>query len=221
MRLAARLIFVVSLVCAVIAWPLSHTFAADSAPQEVVNAAQSGLPNFLRKIPSGMEAAYGLKSGDTLDTAVVGEPFRLSLIEPAMLARADAKASVDSISRVSTQWFFPVIVGGEARCLLVVDRMEDGWQAVSLGYAALARELTAMSAQWSVANGYTPRLFASLQAGRYFFHVPQVGATNLTQIVQSQHFGTEILSSRTGGRYETLSTAGDVASDLREALREH
>lgn len=152
---------------------------AGEAPPEVMDAARTGLPTYLAAI-AGQEAAHGL-SPENMNVSL-DSPFELYRIDPDKLASFEAGDSVDKLLSKSGAWYFPLVVDGVYKSVLVVDKVKDQWEAVSIGYAPLARELGAVRASWPESKGYHPRLIVMFQASKHLFNVPESEADNLTVI---------------------------------------
>ena len=155
----------------------------ETAPPEVVSAAKSGLRPFLEKIPAQDLRSYGFEPGAPLDTAYVGIPYRLYELTPSALARFKPGEPVSSVICPTGMWYFPVMIGNEAKAILIVDTLDGSWQAVSLGQAPLARELNAIIRQWPRERGYDPLLIVNFQSKTHLFTVPQKSDHNLTAIL--------------------------------------
>ena len=115
--------------------------AEPQVPKEVLSAATNGLPVFLAHVPPQEKGLYGFAKEDDPARCHLGTPLLQHTITPASLKKAAPNAAVSSVSSDTTMWFFPVMLGSQTKALLVVDRMDTGWKAVSMGYAELAREL--------------------------------------------------------------------------------
>jgi hypothetical protein len=156
--------------------------AGESPPAEVGRAAEAGLPRFLEKIPAGALADYGFNTVAEREQARLGAPFRLAVITPQTLLGYQAGDAFEALLTDTTLWYFPVAIDGAIRCLLVVDRMPAGWEAVSLGYVPLARALDALLRAWPESDGNRPRLVAVFQAREYLYTVPGQATPNLTPL---------------------------------------
>ena len=181
-----------------------------AVPPEVQEAAESGLPFFLGQIPSGSKELYGFSAGDDLSQAKLGGALRMHTITPNALEKSSS-SGVSSIRSETSMWFFPVLVEGESKAMLIVDRDGESWKAVSLGYAGLGHELNEVLATWPESKGFHPQLIAVFQAKRFYFAVPEVDDFNLTEIrlpqggfsksttpaqVQPESYGTLSLASK-------------------------
>jgi hypothetical protein len=152
---------------------------AQTPPQAVLVAAQSGLPRFLGLIPPAERSAYGFSESDILTQAYLGTPFNVHTITPSVLFAYKPGDLVPALLSTTKLWYFPVMIQNEQRALLVVDQMGSIWQAVSLGYADLAKQLDLVLRQWPRANGFHPCLIAVFQAKVHLILVPEVSTKDL------------------------------------------
>ena len=172
------------IVCAVVLGAGLMAWGADSiAPPEVLKAAKDGLPAFLSKIPAGEQSEYGFDSKEgCAKESVLGKPFRLLTITPTSLDAYQLGNSVDSVLGETTLWYFPILAAGTIRSVLVVDKTAAGWEAVSLGYAPLAKALNDLNRDWPELAGFHPRLIAVFQARQFLFTIPEHASPNLTPL---------------------------------------
>ena len=206
----------------VFAWIMAAVFccaacltASQNPPADVLKAAEEGLQPYLNKIPVNELEQYGFAQGDTLLAATLGAPFQLHTITPAALEKFSAGTPVGTILTPTSLWYFPVVLAGQTRAVLVVDQLDGKWQAVSLGYAPLAKELGAIRAQWKAAQGYNPVLAVVFQARQYLFTVPEKDANNLTPITSAR----QPAAKDSGSDYAVLAQAADVIAKLKPAVQ--
>lgn len=208
-------LFGVSLL-AVCLFAFSLATAQQVPPADVLKAAEEGLQPFLQKIAPDEINQYGFAPDDLVQNASLGSPFQVHTITPAAMAQYKPGATVSSLITPTRMWYFPVLVAGQARAILVVDWLENRWQAVSLGYAGLARELAAMGLKWNAAQGYKPVLVAVFQARQYLFTVPEKDAFNLTPLApQQQKAGV----AAAGDDYGALTSAADIVARLNPVVQ--
>jgi len=119
-------------------------------------------------------------------------------------------------------WYFPVQIAGQPRAILVVDWLDNQWQAVSLGYAGLAKELGVLSRQWNASQGYNPMLIVVFQAKQYLFTVPEKDSQNLTRLVTQERMATGQIKTtgNPAGDYATLGTAAGVIEQLNPVVKD-
>ena len=193
-------------------WILPTSLLMAEAPDAVVQAATQGLRPWLDKIPVTAMPQFGLDPTAPLDSATLGTPFLVHTITPAAFRQYKAGTDVSTLITPTTLWYFPVLIAGEPKAILVVDRMNEQWEVVSLGYAALALEWADVTRQWPESKGYHPTLVAVFQAKQHLFTVPEKGASNLTPIVPGRQAGP--LKSSAAVRYSTLDSADSVIQNL-------
>ena len=195
--------------------------AEQDPSADVIQAATEGLPFYLNKIPADSLEQYGFVSGDDLTTASLGTPFLLHKLTPAALEKYRTGMTVASVVTPTTMWYFPVLIAGQPRAILVVDRLDNKWQAVSLGYAGLAKELGALSRQWKAAQGYHPMLIVVFQAKQYLFTVPEKDAYNLTRMTAAKAPAAGPLPAAAVpfNDYANLGTADAVIGQLKPVVQ--
>lgn len=165
-----------------LAWMVMSIQASGATPDEVAQAAAKGLPELLAKIPAGAWRDYGFADASEVAKATLDRPLCLYTITPAALAGYQSGESIRSLLSDTTMWYVPVKVADSVRAILVVDRLDGAWQAVSLGYVPLAGPMQALIAQWPPAKGFHPKLILVFQAQQYLFTIPELGEDNLTRL---------------------------------------
>ncbi len=191
--------------------------AQQVPPAEVQQAAEQGLGPLLSQVPAPAAEDYGFAPGDAATPVTLGAPFRVHTVSPAALAAFQNGQAVDALLAPTSQWYYPVLAGDQVRAMLVVDRLEGRWQAVSLGYAKLAAELGAVTRQWKAAQGFHPVLAICYQARQHLFTVPEKGVRNLTRIVVPTPTpdGSAAAAAAT---YAVLTSTDDAVRDLKADL---
>jgi len=155
---------------------------APGVPSEVLDAATTGLPFFLEKIPPSAQQLYGFASTDEMSAAQLGTPLQMHTLTPAALQKSSSSSTVSSLLSDTTMWFFPVLLQRQSKAMLVVDQEGGTWKAVSLGYAGLGHELNQLLAEWPESKGFHPQLVAVFQAKQFYFTVREVDDFNLTPL---------------------------------------
>ncbi len=196
------------------AWP-------ETAPPEVIKAAEDGLQHYLGLIPPGENEKYGFAPGDDFARAELGVPFLLYAMNPSALEAYEPGQPISPLISSTRTWYFPVLIDGQAKTILTVGRVGgSSWQAVGIGRAALSKELQKVRERWPASKGYDPQLVAVFQAATYFFTVPEVSDSNLTPLV---FVGTEIgaETQKKGPKYSILSDLSQFAGKLKSTVREN
>jgi len=194
--------------------------AADPPPAEVSAAAEAGLPEFLDEISDAERDRFGFLPGDRLSDAALGEPFQLYTIEPEALLSAPDDVSVESLIIPTGRWFFPVVLEGRPRAILTVERIPEGWKAVTFGMSRVAREIAKVRRQWPESDGFNPKLVIVYQASAYFFTVPEKDSRNFTPLTfDGVGFGG--YCQKRGAEYSATATISEMAGPLREAVEKN
>ena len=194
--------------------------SAETAPPEVLAAAEGGLLPFLEQLPSSEWKHFGFAPGDKISEALLGAPFKVYTITPDALAAYQAGDSVGSLLSPTGMWYFPVILTGDTRCVLTVAKMDGSWQAVGIGKTPLAAQLQRLKKQWPKSGGYEPILIEVFQVPAFFFTVPQAGEDNLSSFV----FGGKGFSGKvkTGEPvYSSLTGLSEIIGRLKSVVAEN
>ena len=173
------------MACGMIGWMALApcVLAQQTPPAEVQQAAEQGLQPLLAQVPPTAVEEFGFAADEAGGAVTLGAPFRVYAVAPEALARYQAGQAAETLLTATPLWYFPVLKGGRPQAILVVDRLDGRYQAVSLGYARLAAELGVVTRQWKAAEGYHPKLAICYQARQHLFTVPEKGARNLTRLV--------------------------------------
>lgn len=216
-KILTSALFVFALVCLPV---LSLT---ANVPAAVQQAADAGLAPFLAQMTPELVEDFGFIPEETADQIRLGAPFQLHSITPAALAKFQAGTRVASVISPTDLWYFPVLVDDQAKAMLVVDKLDDQWEAVSLGYAGLARELDALGRQWKAADGYHPILIVVFQAQQYLVTIPEKDAYNLTRLQSTGGQSSSPLLAAAAPaeiKYKELGTADTVLEELKATVQQ-
>ena len=180
---------------------------AQTAPPEVIRTAEAGVQSFLSRISPEVRESYGFTKSDAFGQVHLGVPFNLYTMTPDALINYSAGSRVISLLSKTNMWYFLVMIDNNVRCILVVDLIDGKWQAVSLGYANLAKALSKVMRRWPKSKGFNPSLIAVFQANEYLALVPEASS--------------DILISLSPGREELMTeNVTDVIERLKPAVRE-
>ncbi len=200
-------------------YPCAGAFA-ETAPPEAIAAAQAGLLPFLQPITPEDMSNFGLAPGDNVSDAILGDPFQLYTITPAKLLDANDDTPVDSLLSPTGRWFFPIVLAGESRAILAVEKMDEEWQAVTMGMTGLAIEMEKINRQWPKSKGFEPKLIAIYQAACYFFTVPEMGNKNFTPLT-FEGVGFAGYRQKTGPAYSSITKLSSMLIPLKETVEEN
>lgn len=199
---------------------LSGSTFADTAPPEAIAAAQAGLLPFLELITPDDMGNFGFIPGDTISDAGLGTPFQLYTITPTKLLNAEDDTPVSTLISPTGQWFFPIVLEGKSRAILTVERMEEEWQAVTMGKAGLAGEMEKLNRQWPKAKGYAPKLIVIYQAASYFFTLPEEESENFTPLT-FEGVGFAGYRQKTEPEYSSTTTLSSMLGPLKDTVEEN
>lgn len=178
-------------------------------PDEITQAAQDGLRRFLALDLS----SCGIPTNITPQQVTLSRPFRLFKITPQALAAYRAGATITDMALPTDQHYLLAQIAERTTCLLVIDRVEDQWRAVSLGCPQFAVELGRVLAAWPEAKGYHPQFIVMRQAGQILFTIPEQDAVNLTPVQMPQR-APKAAASITVPDYTRLIHLSATVTDL-------
>jgi|WetSurMetagenome_2_1015567.scaffolds.fasta_scaffold206045_2 hypothetical protein len=184
---------------------------AQEVTPEIRMVAENGLPAFVSSIAPQERSSYGFTRDDDLTRAYLGNPFNLSTITPQALSNYQPGDAVQTVLSKTKQWYFPVMIGQDLRAVLVVDQVDGNWQAVSLGYAPLAKLLQKVRQKYPDSQGYHPILIAVFQAREYLLLVPEENTNNLISLSPKN---SDLAEERAGNLLERLKPI--VAENLKQ-----
>lgn len=197
-----------------------HLFSQNAwsqePPDKVTEAAVRGLPEFLRSLPANSNELYGL--GPTDADISLEKAVPVYSISSASLAAYQPGDTVDKLMSPTSLWYAPVSKSGQVKAILVVDRMDSEWKAVSFGYGRLAPSVSAALKAFPLADGYHPKVIAAFAANKFFLSVPERGAYDLTPIFPGESMATIPPVGKDLVRGEPALSR--TVSELREAITE-
>jgi hypothetical protein len=131
------------------AWSHAPGPNGGTPPAAVVEAARLGLPKFLKAIPRKELAHLNFSHPAEVEIAELGTPFRLFTIGPQQILDYDPATPLEQVVIPMPVWYFPVVVNGESRTLLYVERLHGTWKAAGVGSSRSAK-------LWAAAQGVRP-----------------------------------------------------------------
>lgn len=147
----------------------------DEFPETAFSSVSVGLAGFLEKIPKGGSSEYGFTNEAELQQATLGTPFLLYVIKPEIILSYQSGMMVDQMLEGTGQWFFPVMVNQNIKAMLIVEeRMDGSFEAVSFGYVRLATQLNRLSANDNWKDLKACKLVVIFQAKEFFLAKPKV-----------------------------------------------
>lgn len=176
----------------------SDTTGYNNPPEEVQQAAETGLVNLLKNSTTDNKILYGFNESDNPEEAVLGNPFHLYQITHETLLKYQKIADTVAVLTETTTWYYPVIINSKIKSILVVEKTENAWTAGSIPMVSPAEKLEKILQRWPRETGYDILLGISYETFSYVFAIPQKGSDNLTPIDE--------LSAESGyGKLESVS----------------
>lgn len=160
----------------------STDYFKDKFPQKNLSLVYKQFGCFLDKIQTGSEGDYGLLNSDEIGKALLDPPYRLYYIKPEAIINFKSNHSIIDLTAKTSLWYFPVVIDDDYRAFLVVEEKDDEtFNAVSFGYARLAKDIEiAISKKVWVKN--ETNLLVSYQAKEFFGASPLVVPLKLFQL---------------------------------------
>jgi hypothetical protein len=118
----------------------------------ISKAANTGLQEYLNKIPLGKESDFGFENRKEFGLAKAGTPYELVTLSKAFMS--DKVLNDENYFAATNEWIVPVMVNGEGKTLVTVAKMNGTWKVVDLGGIGLAHELTQFEREHSLPVGY-------------------------------------------------------------------
>jgi hypothetical protein len=101
----------------------------------ILSVLQSGLENYLNKIPDGKEIDFGFNSKEEFNKILFGNPLQIYTISEDL--------SSDIYFSPTTIWKVPLIVDDSYRCFLDILLINGAYKVVGMGLNKLASDLDA------------------------------------------------------------------------------
>jgi hypothetical protein len=196
-------------------------WAGTPAPGDVVAAAQSGLPALVQALPADELANYGFANAAEAAQATLGEPYQLYVLTAAALQAYTGSQRLSDLTTPVDQWYFPVLVNGDPRTMLIVAKLEGRWQAVAIGGTALPKNL-ALARQALAGSGAGAQAAALAAAGATvrYVQVRQASADLLLVSGADADYLMPVMAhpEALGVQNLELYAAADLAGQLRDRV---
>jgi len=154
---------------------------ASSNSVEVSQVAAAKLPYYIKRLPQDMLKEMGVKSVTQLDDTTLGKPCPLYSITPLTLKNYNLTNSVNDILRPTSMWYIPVFQNERPIAMLIVDKVNNKWKAVSFGHFTLASAWNKVIQQWPDEK-FGTKLIVMYQAKTYLFSLSKKAELNLTPL---------------------------------------
>lgn len=158
---------------------VSHVILGQN---HLYDIARNGIKTYWKHIPHEMKNKYGFEITESIDNVYLEEPLNLYKITPIAIENYQQGDSVKSLLSMTNLWYFPLSVNNIIRSILVIDKIENEFKAVSIGYANLARAINTLKNKWTSSTGYRFKLVVVYQAKSFLYTIPELNNYNLTLI---------------------------------------
>ncbi|OGJ87994.1 MAG: hypothetical protein A2268_05115 [Candidatus Raymondbacteria bacterium RifOxyA12_full_50_37] len=166
--------------------PMKQIYNANENKQ-MFDIAYNNLKYFIRAIPLNDAELYGFKDKGEFDSVYLGEPIYLYAIDENKLQKIKTN-KIDSVIIISDEIIFPVLSKGEYKSVLTIKKIDGQWKAISFGSRHLAIELKKIRDCWV---GHGVKIIKLYKANKYYFTIPELGGSNLTEIDLSNGTNTD------------------------------
>ena len=106
--------------------------------QDVLASADKGFSTFFTAVQKKSYEKYGFDRGDIVSDFTFGTPFQILAIDPGKIQQEKSENDLFSLTENSELWYVPVVKKENVCCLLLIDKINDDFEAVSMGYRPLA-----------------------------------------------------------------------------------
>ena len=200
--------------------PPCLSFAGKAPPDDVRNAAQVGINVILKDSRMGNLHRLGFQSQEDIDSANLGKGFQIFTIPPDKLLNETTPLNLQALVTPTNQWQFLIAAGDKAKALLTVEFVDGKWIPVSIGSAALAKELSDFLDAWPASSGYDYRLIRVFQAKSEFIELTKggkvIGIVSLSSLSLATSRGEAEAANLRG-----LRDSNEVLSELKFIVRNH
>lgn len=177
-------------------------------PSEVIQAAETGYPR-VRSVVRKEHLKEWKMSEESFNSArTFGNPIRIYKITLEKLRKFHKGDNVYSLVLPTNQWYFPVMSGGKATLLVMVDKMKEGPRAV--GLEPMSSRWAEILEQWSVSKGYHPVFIDDDAHAWPFVTIPEKDQYNFT-------FISELPYAKKWSTYPQLDNIGNVLKWFKPA----
>jgi hypothetical protein len=166
---------------------LGNCLGISEPPLCVFEAAQTGLPHFVNKIPAGHCSEYGVSSPGEIHQLKTGKPLQLFSITPYVILQNTQAGTMNDLLTPTSLWYIPVLSENRAVAMLVVEQKDAAnAKAVSFGFAHLAKQISDSELFYPELITNEKRLIAVYQAQEFFLALPETHPGQLLALQSSE-----------------------------------
>ncbi len=192
---------------------------AEKVPADVIKVMNNFMSgNNPHSAPfNGMATGWGLDSGTKLSNLKAGDPIHMYRMFGDQLKGKDANAPVLSIAIPMDDWYIPLLLHGKCVVMLEIIKpqapFDTNWQFGACGLAGLAMQWDQVRKKWPKSSKCNPILIEG-PGGRKYFHIPDQGNNNLTEL--NQRFNMKSHESIPDTLFGNLSPSPEIIKDLQK-----
>jgi hypothetical protein len=139
--------------------PLSKGQERQLPVEEITEIATDALGTFMQLVDQRNYRTLGFESPEEVREASLGPYLQEYSVRLDRLREFRQDQDPEQLLSGGELVYFPVTVRGEVRSSIIVDRIQEQWQAANFGNAHLIRILTSMRQRQSEAHRISPESF--------------------------------------------------------------
>ena len=157
-------------------------FATQPSANTIIKVANDKLSYYIEHLPLDMLKEMGCKSAGELNKIMLGTPFQLFSISPDSLDKYKQSDSAENILTATTMWYVPVFNNEKPIAMIIVDKMDEKWKAVSFGHFKLSCQWNEIIKQFG-GDQFEIKLISMFQAKTFLFSLSDKKNENLTPLI--------------------------------------
>lgn len=188
---------------------------AENLPQEVSDIIEQTIEGkrFLDEFDND-KTAIGFKKEDKIEDAKAGKAIKIKIIKKNELENCETDAPVTTITSDLNEFFIPIYVNEEIRCLLYVAMINGTWTDVGIGYSFLAKALEKIITVWPEKS---IEIIDVSWLNAYYFHIPELGPKNMT-LIEPITDNPNIALSKRAINYTEIDSSNKILNILKDKL---
>ncbi len=191
---------------------------AETVPVEVHQFIDSAMSGKVHSAGWGfIDYFLGLENGSKLSDLKAGDPIHVYRITADSVRKISADAPVMTYAKPMDVWYVPMLLHGKHVGQLIVfkPRGDPKWQIGGYGGGGISEAWEKVCKTWPKSSGYNP-IYIEGPVSYYFFHVPEKGDSNLTDLFWKSMKGGRRSSTDTS--YRILWSSRDVIKTIKKAI---
>jgi hypothetical protein len=176
-----KLLFIPLILLLIILY--SQPSVSEEIPSQAIPVAEKALSVVLNNLSGDKFIEdFGFSENDSIEDAVLGEPFFMYAITPNALFSYRLGSAVKSMISKTGLLYFPILIVDEYKCLLFLSQQNGLWKLAGYGRARTAKYIGKLRKKWPPAEGDHPLIITVYETSDRFFTIPEKGSDNLTRL---------------------------------------